>query len=113
MRSANNAYPCADADLLSDCLLCTIQKLDDEEKLEQERLDAKLATEIAFSEENRHSSRRRGLQPYGQRAITPEAVEAEEELLLEKFASNKQPHCPHGAQCTRSGKQRSVRRSES
>lgn len=77
------------------------QKLDGEEKLEQERLDAKLATEMAFSEDNR-AHRRRGLQPYGHRSITPEAVEAEEEQLLEKFASNKEEHCPHGKQCTRS-----------
>ena len=80
-----------------------MQKLDPDERKEQERLDAKLATQIAFGggDYGRPNGRRRGLMLHGGR-VSPEAVEEEEEHLLEKFASNKQEVCKAGSQCDRS-----------
>lgn len=77
--------------------------MDVDERKEQERLDAKLATQIAFGggDYGRPSGRRRGLMLHGGR-VSPEAVEEEEEHLLEKFASNKQEVCKAGSQCDRS-----------
>lgn len=84
-------------------LFMSVQKLDPDERKEQERLDAKLATQIAFGggDYGRPNGRRRGLMLHSGR-VSPEAVEEEEEHLLEKFASNKQEVCKAGSQCDRS-----------